>query len=184
MGASARTRGAARGGCAAFGGVATLPSFYPTCSPLRGGARVRAAGFLRVPPGPPALPARRTGLSPASLGRSQSSGCGPCGGAAGDNVPAAGLSLRRPTPSVAGTHFRRDPLSRSCSAGGARWASVCLGVGHRLSRPPQSQGGLEMGGELPSHPCVPSAARNPLWRDPTTTPRGRGFVTPLDGGGN
>lgn len=136
-------------------------------------------------PRPPAPPARGTGVSPASLGRSRSSGCGPCGGAAGDSVQASGLSLRRPAPSVAGTHLRRDPLSGSCSAGGARWASVCFGVplgdGHHPSRPPrrakEEAWRWAVSSPFPVRP--PRQQRTPCGARPHGGPRGGGFVNPL-----
>lgn len=121
------------------------------------------------PRAPSALPARWTGVSPASLRRCrqrQRAGCRA-------EPPAPRFLGRRHPPQA------RPPFSLLL----CRRGSVGLGMPRRRapSTPAAPEpGGLEMGGELPLHPCAPQAAKNPLWRDPTTAPRGRGLVTPLD----
>lgn len=130
---SARPSGDAR---RCLRGRRSLCSLPPPSLRSAVGPRARAAHLLWIPPAPSTLPARGTGVSPASLGGSQSPACGTpwltrWRQSAGSRVePRGALHLWL-------------PLSRSCSAGGgARCSSVS---GTLLSHPLQSQGGLEDG---------------------------------------
>ena len=79
------------------------------------------------------------------------------------NPPATACRRQRPSfwvpkSSASGTHRGRDPLSRSCSAGGgARWAS---GSGIRLPRPPGGGPGI-WAGRSPCTRGVPVPQRVP-----------------------